>query len=133
MPDLGLQMQGNFLNEIPPNAPLQTQIAAINGVIRRLNDSLKGQILSDGTNKRMIFGFQKDGWGSGKDFGIKVSIPGVDVTVATDQQLLFKMDLETWSFYDPASHKNYMQFGTMPDGTGGITVVEPGYNVADVY
>ncbi len=133
MADLGLPMQGGFLNEIPPNASLEIQIATLNGVIRRLNEVLKGQIFSDGTNKRMIIGFQKDGWGPGKDFGIKISIEGSDVTTATDQQLLFKMDLKTWSFYDPTTHKNFMQFGVMPDGTGGITVVESGYNVLDVY
>lgn len=130
---LGNPMAGDYLNEIPPNASNEVQISALNDVIRRLNVTLKTQTLSDGTSKRMLIGFQKDGWGSGKDFGIKISIPGVDVTAATDAQLLFKMDLATWYFYDPNTHLNFMQFGILPDGTGGEAVAATGFNVADAF
>ena len=130
---LGTSMQGGYLQPIPPDADSQRQISTLNDIINRLNTMLKSQVFSDGTNKRMIIGYQKDGWGVGKDFGMKVSIPGVDVTAASDSQLLFKMDMETWFFYDADTHKNYMQMGTLPDGTGGFVIADDGYSVDEVY
>lgn len=132
-PTLGQQNDGGFLPPVPPNAGQQVQIAAINDVINRLNSMLKQQIFSDGTSKRMIIGYQKDGWGTGKDFGMKVSIDGVDVTKATDDQLLFKMDLSTWYFYDPTTKKNSVQIGILPNGNGGVAVAKSGNNVADAF
>lgn len=133
MPDFGNPMAGDFLNEVPPNAPPEVQIARLNDVIRRLNVTLKTQTLSDGNNKRMLLGFQKDGWGSGKDFGIKISQAGIDVTRALDTQLLFKMDLATWYWYDPSNSKNIVQIGVLPDGTGGEAVAVAGLNVSDAF
>lgn len=129
--DLGNSMKGGYLTEIPPNAPPERQIDAINGIISTLNVLLKTQVLSDGTNKRMIFGYQKDGWGTGKDFGIKISKAGVDVMTATDDQLILSMDLETWNFYD-VDGRNYMRFGKLNDSQGGIIVSKPGSDVEDV-
>jgi hypothetical protein len=133
MANLGIPMQGGTLQHLPPNASKEEQTAVINNILDRLNNILQSQVLSDGSNKRMIIGYQKDGWGTGKDFGIKVSIEGVDVTKATDSQLLFKMDLATWFFYDPTSHDNFMQFGVLPDGSGGMVVAAPGSDVADLF
>lgn len=96
MADLGAPLNGGFLNEVPPNATREVQISTLNDIIRRLNELLKTQIFSDGSNRRMLFGFQKNGWGEGKDFGIKISEEGVDITTATDDQLIFKMDMDTW-------------------------------------
>lgn len=127
-------MQGGTLQNIPPNASREEQTAALNDVINRLNGLLKQQIFSDGQTKRMIIGYQKGGWGEGKDFGIKVSIDGVDVTKASDSQLLFKMDLQTWFFYNPNdSNFNVAQLGILPDGSGGVAVAKPGYNVEDAF
>jgi hypothetical protein len=133
MPDLGLSMKGGSLQHLPPNASSEEQTAVINSILDRLNGSIQSQVLSDGTNKRMIIGYQKDGWGSGKDFGIKISQEGVDVNTATDAQLLFKMDMDTWFFYDPATSKNNMQIGKLPDGTYGFVSVKSGSNVQDAY
>lgn len=130
---LGTPMDGGTLRPLPPTASREQQIAAINDMVGRLNNMLKSQIFSDGTNKRMLIGYQKDGWGPGKDFGMKVSIEGVDVTAATEQQLLFKMDLGTWYFYDPESHNNFMQMGILPDKTGGWAVAKEGMDVKDAY
>lgn len=130
----GLSMQGGTLQNIPPNASREEQTAALNDVINRLNGMLKQQVFSDGTTKRMIIGYQKGGWGDGKDFGIKVSIDGVDVSKATDSQLLFKMDLQTWFFYNPNdSNHNVAQLGILPDGNGGVAVAKPGYDVGDAF
>lgn len=125
MPDFGNPMAGDYLNEVPPNAPPEVQIARLNDVIRRLNVTLKTQTLSDGTNKRMLLGFQKDGWGPGKDFGIKISQAGFDVTKATDSQLLFKMDMATWRWYDPAG-RNYVNIGNRSTSTYGFEMAKPG-------
>lgn len=100
MTDLGIGLQGGSLANVPPGSSQQSQIAALNEVINRLNSLLKSQIFSDGNTKRMLIGFQENGWGTGQNFGIKISIDGVDVTKATDAQLLFKMDLQTWTWYD---------------------------------
>lgn len=128
---MGLQLGGGTLPRISPNASVEEQIAAINNVIDRLNIQLQSQTYSDGTSKRMIIGYQKDGWGTGKDFGIKISKQGFDVGTATDDQLLFKMDMNTWYFYDPTTSKNYMQFGILPDGSGGIATAKTGFNVSE--
>lgn len=128
MTNLGQQMDGNYLTELPPNASLAIQLAAINDIIRRLNDLLKTQIFSDGNNKRMIFGFQANGWGAGKDFGIKISIEGVDVLTATDDQLLFKMDMDSWNWYNAGVPQTLI--GSAPgDGRGGNWTAKPGQNV----
>lgn len=131
--DLGAGLRGGTLPSVPPNASLQVQNTALNDVINRLNSLLKTQTFSDGSNSRMLLGFQPDGWGTGKDFGIKISREGVDVTKATDDQLLFSMDLETWKFWDPSTGENYMQFGKLPDGTGGMVVAADGYSVPDAF
>lgn len=129
----GLSMQGGTLQNIPPNASREEQTAALNDVINRLNALNKAQIFSDGTTKRMLIGYQKNGWGEGKDFGMKVSIEGVDVSKATDSQLLFKMDLTTWYYYDPTTNKNVVQLGILPDGKGGVAVAKTGNNVEDAF
>ncbi len=131
--DLGLPLQGGFLQRVPPNATKEQQAVILNDVIDRLNTLLKTQVFSDGVTKRMLFGFQKDGWGAGKDFGIKISMDGIDVTQASDSQLIFKMDMNTWFFYEPSTGRNYMQFGILPDGTGGQVITPAGVSVGDVF
>jgi hypothetical protein len=140
---------GQALPYVPPSAPVGQQIAAINRIIDRLNDMLSQIVLSDGTNTRLFLGYQKDGWGPGQDFGMKVSLPGVDVLKATDAQLLFKMALDKWTwrnasgqliqefdigsgktnYYNPSDGKNFMRTGILPDGQGGWAVMAPGVNV----
>lgn len=130
----GLSMQGGTLQNIPPNASREQQMAALNDVINRLNSLTKSIVFSDGQNKRMLIGYQKNGWGDGKDFGIKISIDGVDVSKASDSQLLFKMDMQTWFFYNPDdSNHNVMQLGILPDGQGGIAVAKPGQDVGNAF
>jgi hypothetical protein len=149
--DIGISMEGGWLNAIPPNATPQVQIKAINDVIGRLNDLLRTQVFSDGTVKRMLFGYQQNGWGPDKNFGIKVSIEGVDVTTASDEQLLFKMAMDEWTWrnadgqlveiFDIAdgkhdyynSDKNYMRSGVLPNGIGGVAIVKPGKNVDEAF
>lgn len=130
---LGLSMSGGTLQNLPAAASREEQINALNDVINRLNSMLKSQIFSDGTTKRMIIGFQKNGWGEGKDFGIKVSIPGVDVNNAAENELLFKMDLATWTYYDPDTHLDIGQIGILPDGEGGMAWAKKGESVNEAF
>lgn len=100
---LGQGLSGGYLNTVPPNATREEQIAAINDIIGRLNSMLKTQIYSDGESKRFLQGYQPEGWPGG-DFGMKISLPGVDVTQASDDELVFSWDFTTGTqiFYDPA-------------------------------
>lgn len=129
--DNGLGLQGGMLQRLPLGATSDVMVSVLNDIVDRLNAQIKTQIFSDGANKRMLIGYQKDGWGVGKDFGIKVSMPNVDVNSATASQLLFKMDLETWFYYDPDTQKNFMQIGILPDGSGGWAVADIGHDVSE--
>jgi hypothetical protein len=126
----GASLDGGWLPNVPPNASNQIQNSALNDVINRLNALLKTQTFSDGTSKRMLLGYQKDGWGAGKDFGIKISMEGVDVMTASDQQLLFKMDMETWRWFEPNS-RNYVNIGYRSTGTYGFEMAKPGEQLDD--
>lgn len=48
----------------------------------------QGLVVGDGTTDRVLLGFQKDGFGVGEDYGIKVSQEGVDVKSAGDDELV---------------------------------------------
>lgn len=124
---LGMQMQGGELQRLAPNATKEQQTAVLNEIIDRLNNALKTQVFSDGDNKRLILGYQKDGWGPGKDFGIKVSAEGFDVTNATDEQLLIKFDLETWTYYQDGIDVG--QVGKLPNGKSGEAWSKAGESV----
>jgi len=123
-----MPLNGNTLPYVPPAATSQQQIAAINRVIDIINSFQQSITFSDGANKRMIIGYQPDGWGAGKDFGIKISQEGVDVNTATDSQLLFSMDVESWTWYN-AGIPNTLIGAAPDDKRAGIWVAKPGQNV----
>lgn len=125
--DLGLDMQGGTLKRVPPNATPQMQISVINDIVDRLNQNLRTQYFSDGTTRRMLIGYQENGWGAGKHFGMKVSIEGVDVAKASDAQLLFKMDMRTWFFFQDGL--DIGQIGVLPNGTSGSAWAKDGESV----
>ncbi len=129
----GAEFNGGFLRNIPPNANSSEQVAAINEVINRLNDLLRTQTFSDDTTRRMLIGYQEDGWGAGKNFGIKISQEGIDVVSATDDQLLFSMDLSAWNWFDPNDGSNPIRIGVMPDGSHDVIVAKPGESVNDYF
>lgn len=128
--NLGLSLDGGTLPMVPPNAPPEAQISALNDIINRLNSLNKTIVMADDISKRMIIGYQKDGWGTGKDFGIKISIPNVDVTTATDEQLIFSMSMETWRWFDPDG-RNYVNIGLRSTGTYGFEMAKPGEALDD--
>jgi hypothetical protein len=128
-----MSLNGNTIPYVPTAASAQQQIAAINRIIDIINSFQQQIVFADDSNKRMLIGYQKDGWGAGKDFGIKISKPGVDVNTASDSDLLFKMDISTWYWYDNNTGKNYMQIGVLPDGTGGMAVTKNTANVSEAF
>jgi hypothetical protein len=123
---LGQLMKGGVLRPIPPTARQDEVIAVLNEIVTRLNNGLHTQVLSDNTTRRFLFGFQEDGWGEGKSFGMKISMEGVDVTTATDDQLLFSMDMDRWRWFDPDNDRNFFLVGLKPDGTQGAQLAKPG-------
>lgn len=127
-----MPLNGNTLPYVPPAASTQQQIAAINRIIDIINAFQQSIVFSDGTNKRMLIGYQKDGWGPGKDFGIKISKEGSDVASASDEQLVFKMDIDTW-FWNTADGINFAQLGKLPDETYGLVTAIPGANVSEAF
>lgn len=65
-----------------------TTITTPKGIDLNKQTDAQGQLINDGTNDRVLIGFQKGGFGT-KDLGIKVSKEGYDVKTATDDQLIF--------------------------------------------
>lgn len=122
-----MPLNGNTLPYVPPTADSQQQIAAINRIIDIINAFQQQIVFADDKSKRMLIGYQKDGWGPGNNFGIKVSIPGIDVTAATDAQLLLKFDLQTWFYYQ--NGVNIGQVGVLPDSTTGEAWAKSGQSV----
>lgn len=104
---MALNLDGGFLPNVPPNAGASAQNAALNDVINKLNGLLKTQAFSDGTNKRYLNGYQKGGFPGG-DFGLKISFPGIDVSDATDAQLIFMWDYTTNIQYHRAGSARYI-------------------------
>jgi len=123
-----MPLKGNTIPYVPTAASPQQQIAAINRIIDIINAFQQSITFSDGTSKRMIIGYQKDGWGVGKDFGIKISQEGVDVNEADDTELLFSMDVESWTWYN-SGIPNTLIGASPDDGRAGIWVAKPGQNV----
>lgn len=150
-PLLGQSLTGGSLQLLSPNASKEEQTGVINDIINHLNDALKTQIFADGTSKRMLIGYQAGGWGPGQDFGIKISIAGVDVTTATAAQLLFSMSMTAWTwrnnsgqimkqfqaqtgtdaYYDPTT-RNYVNIGLRPStNTDGFEMAKPGVDLGN--
>lgn len=139
--DLGNAMNGGFLSEVPPNATPAVQISRLNDIIRKLNNQLKSQVFSDGTNQRFVQGFAAGRWPDG-NFGIAISELGKDVLTCDFTDLIFAWDFSTNKqyirggtqyWYDATTGINYMQVGTLPDGDGGEIIAKPGFNVDDIY
>jgi len=71
------------------------------------------QIISDGTTDRVLLGIQKNGFGTGKNFGFKVSQEGYDVKTCADSKL--------------AMSSAFNNFKIVLTGTSSIAIPNPGY------
>lgn len=74
------------MSEVSNEQPITPTNSGGQEAINRSNQ--EGLIVGDGTTDRVLIGFQKDGFGSGEDYGIKVSEDGVDVKTASDDELI---------------------------------------------
>lgn len=63
----------------------QIRTASIKGT-QNVNGTIT--VIDSGGVNRVLMGYQKDGFGSGHDYGVKVSQNGFDVGTATDAQLV---------------------------------------------
>ena len=91
---LGLDTSGKFseIPRLPQTATKNEYIIAINKLIDAHNSELTFKVYPDETGfNRMLVGYQKDGWGAGKSWGVKISKVGFDVLTAADADLLFKL------------------------------------------
>lgn len=75
----------------------------------------QGNIINDGITDRVILGFQKDGFGTGVDFGIKVSQAGVDVKTAADDELVMSSAFNLFKIVASGT-------GTLTAGAAGTSV-----------
>lgn len=61
-------------------------------------------------------------------FGQKVSKQGVNVTQATDNELVLKDDYSTRTYYDGTGTPRIL-LGLLPDGNYGLVISKPGFDV----
>ncbi len=73
-----------------------------------------------GTKGNISFGQNKDG-----SQGMQV--------VDESGFLLFELNGETWYWYDKVNNVNVMQIGLLPDGTYGMVIAKPGYDVNSLF
>jgi len=88
---LGIVNKSGQIPELPQTATKAEYIIALNKLIRSHNEQLVCTVYSDTKTNRMIVGYQLDGWGSGKNYGIKISKEDYDVLTTADANLLFKL------------------------------------------
>lgn len=65
-------------------------------------------------------------------FGQKVSKQGVNVTQATDNQLVLKDDYSTRTYYDGTGIPRII-LGLLPDGNYGLVISKPGFDVTQQF
>jgi len=81
--------------------------------------------VSDGSHNRILLGYQENGFGTGKDYGFKMSREGYAVETATDAQLIisskFTIPRETnisfgrWNYTNVTSYEDLLDCACMID------------------
>lgn len=82
----------------------------------------QGDTVGDGTNERVLVGYQQDGFGTGKDFGIKVSQDGVDVRTASNDQLVMSSAFNMFKIVKTGTFTITPPTPWSPGGSGKQTV-----------
>jgi hypothetical protein len=103
---------------------LEQLIPILQKVIDYINNSQKTTVIHDGKSNRFLLGYQENGWGTGKSFGMKISKEGVNVLEANDDELLFSNDLSSWSWYGP--DETELRIGLAEDSTYGMSTYQNG-------
>lgn len=109
-----------------PDTPYEDLIATINEIITRLDDENITKVYRDSNgDDRYIEGQLPDG------LGVKVSKEGVKVGSADDNQLIYKDDFSTRTWYD--DNNDRILLGKLPDGTYGMVISKEGKNATDLF
>ena len=67
----------------------EAEASMLNGNFQEIDNKFRTNVIKDKTGTpRVLIGEQADGFGSGDDYGIKVSQAGSDVTTTTDDNLV---------------------------------------------
>lgn len=94
----------------------------------------QGVVVSDGTNDRVLVGFQQNGFGTGVDYGFKVSQSGYDVATAVDSQMVMSTAFNMFKIVDkiilsyPAYTYSAGQFNVTASHDYGYTPVYFGFS-----
>lgn len=86
---LGFNLQPGEIQRLPADADGPARVAKINELVDAHNKLITQQIWTDGKTRRMLVGYQFDGWGTGKHWGVKIAAEGDDVLTAALVDLLF--------------------------------------------
>ncbi len=97
------------------NTPTGDIMARLNDNFKAIDDENRTKIIREGDTPRVLIGYQKDGFGTGVDYGIKVSENGYDVTSAEDINLAFSSAFKNFKLVAEGTY-------TVPKA-GGITTV----------
>lgn len=75
-------------NTIQSGTPLADNLARINDNFKAIDDENRTKIIKEGDTPRVLLGYQADGFGTGQDYGIKVSQNGSNVLDAPASDLI---------------------------------------------
>jgi hypothetical protein len=75
-------------NRLDPTTSIEDNLALINQNFDALDDQDRTKIIRNGTTPALLLGYQKGGFGTA-DYGLKIAKTGVDVTTASNDQLIF--------------------------------------------
>ena len=90
-----------------------------------------GNTKIDGTKNTITIGNQATGFTLNLGVIANSTGEGVGMSITDSANFtLFKMDGQTWYWYDATTKKNVMQVGLLPDGSYGWAVSAPGYDVS---
>ena len=68
----------------------------INEAFAAIDGENRTKIIKNGNTPKLLMGYQKDGFGTGVDYGLKIAKEGYDVTTATDAQMAFNSAFNTF-------------------------------------
>lgn len=121
---------------MPPSVPSPT---ASTGKFFGVKVSKSGIPVNQATDDQLLYknDFQAQTFyaenGSSISFGnLTDGTLGMEVK-DSNGNMLFKMDGQTWFWYDISTGKNIMQAGLLPDGSYGWAVVPPGNDISQAF
>ena len=82
----------------------EAEASMLNGNFQEIDNKFRTNVIKDKTGTpRVLIGEQKDGFGTGDDYGIKVSQAGNDVTTASDDKLVMSSAFNMFKIADSGS------------------------------